>query len=211
MVHCPLTSHTVSPRTPPQIPVIIFWQTALCPTCWLEKCRCMLFSISGALCVVLCPARHKPDFLHLWHLLNPVSKCTSSTMVEGRGAAKHGTNRRACCCHHFFICWECVFVCVVCVLLHVCVLCYCGMCHSVDVCVSGCAWTCMCACDEVSVQVSVCNHMCVWNALVLMYVFTVLFCTFMIVVTVLVLFWLLYYIYILFYSTCDYFSVCEML
>ena len=50
-----------------------------------------------------------------------------------------------------------------------------------------------CACEEVnvSVLVSVCNHVvggCVSNALMLMYVFTVLFCAFLIVMTVLVLF-----------------------
>ena len=52
-----------------------------------------------------------------------------------------------------------------------------------------------------------------WNALVLMYVFTVLFCAFLIVMTVLLLFLIvmLILIYALFYSTCDYFSVCEML
>ena len=73
----------------------------------------------------------------------------------------------------------CVCVCVVCVTVWM------------DV------WVCVhaFACEEVnvSVQVSVCNHIiggCVWNALVLMYVFTVLFCAFLIVTTVLVLFWL---------------------
>ena len=72
-------------------------------------------------------------------------------------------------------------------------LCVC-VCFCVSVvCVTVCVCVCVCPCEEVSVsvQVSVCNHTvggCVWNALVLMYVFTVLFCAFLIVVTVLVLF-----------------------
>ena len=51
-----------------------------------------------------------------------------------------------------------------------------------------CARERACACEEVSVSVlvSVCNH--IVGGLVLRYVFTVLFCVFLIVMTVLVLF-----------------------
>ena len=95
----------------------------------------------------------------------------------------------------------------VCVCVHACVVCV----------VSQCGCVCAYACSHVlvSVQVSVCNHIvggCVRNALVLMSVFTVLFCAFLIVMTVLVLFVIVMLIltYVLFYSTCDYFSACEM-
>ena len=62
-------------------------------------------------------------------------------------------------------------------------------------------YLCMCVCTHARVCLwggececaGVCNYVVggwVWNALVLMYLFTVLFCAFLIVVTVLMLFWL---------------------
>ena len=57
----------------------------------------------------------------------------------GTGAAKHGTNRRACRCCHFFICWACVL----------------------------CVSYCMCVFSVSVVYVSVCEcvrvHVCLWG------------------------------------------------
>ena len=165
----PLTSHTVSPCTPPtdhfdhlltncSVSHMLTWKA---PVQGLSNIRRL---VCGTL------SRYKPDCLHLSHLLNPASnsKRTSSTMPSheslklggggGGGATKHGTNRRACCCRHCFICFVCVWCVFVCGCVCVCMWVLCGVCQCgcVHVYMSECVHMCSCACEGVSECAGVC-------------------------------------------------------
>ena len=166
MVHRPLTSHTVSPHTPPTDPF-----DHLLTNCSVSHVLTWKAPVSVPIQTRFSTSFRSSLKMHLFHnAFTWVSEIVtlfmgwlgvgwgggglhlSHGLVGGRGAAKHGTNRRACRCCHFFICWACVL----CVSYCMCVFYVSVVYVSVYVCVSVCA--CTCACEEVSVQVSVCNH-----------------------------------------------------